>query len=382
MNKDVSLLFTGDFCPTGRFEEKMNKQPQEVLGSLNETFQNADFCFTNLEAPITKYGKAIIKTGPALKTNPEALQFLKAANVNYVTLANNHILDYGENGLIDTINALKKYEINFVGAGKSFEEASKPIILEKNSLKFGILNFAENEWSTTFDDKYGASPINEIKNFNAIKNLKEAVDYVIVVTHGGHEMFKFPSPRMKELFRFYVDCGASAVINHHTHCTSGFEVYKDAPIFYSLGNFIFDHKNHRNKIWNKGMAVNLIFSEKQIHFQIIHFDQANEEAIVKVCEPIETNIRNEELLKINKIIANDNDLNLEFQKWVNGQKKMYKSFIEPHTLKWLAKLQSKKLIPSLWRKRKKLLLLNLVKCEAHQDILVSILKDEVSHSQK
>ena len=106
----------------------------------------------------------------------------------------------------------------------------------KGDVNIAVLNFAENEWSTASSDKPGANPINPISNFNSINITKESVDIVIVITHGGHEMYRLPSPRMKELYRFYIDAGADIVINHHTHCTSGYEKYNGKFIFYSIGN--------------------------------------------------------------------------------------------------------------------------------------------------
>jgi poly-gamma-glutamate synthesis protein (capsule biosynthesis protein) len=380
MKDDVNILTTGDFCPIRRYESQMTKPPQEVLGDLYNTIKQADFTFTNLECPITNFQTPIKKTGPALKTNSSALDFLNSAGIKYVTLANNHILDYGNRGLDDTLQSLKVKKINYLGAGANFYEASKPMIIEKNGLKIAILNFAENEWSTTFYNAPGASPIHPVRNYKSIQNAKKIADRVVIISHGGHEMYKYPSPRMKELFRFYVDAGADAVLNHHTHCTSGYEIYNKAPIFYSLGNFLFDNNTATNNIWNEGMAVNLKISKESISFKIIHFNQANDNAILEICNEEETTDRINKIEKINAIIQDDSMLSDEFNLWIQSQKKMFNAFIEPRSIPFLTALQSRKILPSLWNKRKKMFLLNLIKCEAHQDILVSILKDDVSNT--
>ena len=91
--------------------------------------------------------------------------------------------------------------------------------------------------------------------FYAIEEAKKKADFVVVIAHGGHEHYNLPSPRMKKWYRFFVDAGAHAVVGHHTHIISGYEVYKDAPIFYSLGNFCFDWEGLRNMEWNNGMLV-------------------------------------------------------------------------------------------------------------------------------
>lgn len=379
MEKQINLLITGDFCPNGRYNQ-MTMQPEKILGSFFENIQKADVVITNLECPITTYNIPIKKTGPALRSTSIACEFLNSAGIKYVCLANNHILDYGPQGLEDTLRSLEEHNLNYLGAGANYKEASKPLIIEQNSLKIGILNFAENEWSTTFDDSPGASPIHPVRNFKAIQSLRKLVDKVIIITHGGHETYKYPSPRMKELFRFYVDAGADAVVNHHTHCFSGYEVYKEAPIFYSLGNFIFDHISIRNGSWNEGIAVNLGITLDSIDFGITHFNQANENAVIEICSEKESEKRNEEIESINSIIQDDILLNIEFDAWIQSQKKMFKNFIEPSSFRLLNALQTRKVLPSLWSARKKMFLLNLIKCEAHQDILVSILKDEISNT--
>jgi poly-gamma-glutamate synthesis protein (capsule biosynthesis protein) len=380
MNNKINLLITGDFCPIGRYESQMSNTPLEVLGNFCNNIQKADVVFTNLECPITTFKTPIAKTGPALKTNKKALDFLFKAGIKYVTLANNHILDYGKIGLADTLNALNEKKINFVGAGINYQEASKPIFIEKNGLKIAILNFAENEWSTTFDKLPGASPISPVRNFKAIRSAKKIADKVIIISHGGHETYQYPSPRMKELFRFYVDAGADAVVNHHTHCISGYEVYNGAPIFYSLGNFIFDHKNFRENNWNEGLAVKLIVSQESLTFDIIHFNQGNKNAVLQLSNEEEIQERENRIKEINKIVQDDTQLEREFNFWVKSQKKMFNAFIEPRSSRILVALQSRNLVPSFWSKRKKMFLLNLIRCEAHQDVLVSVLKDTTKNN--
>ena len=115
--------------------------------------------------------------------------------------------------------------------------------------------------------------------FNQIQEAKSKADFIVVVAHGGHEHYNLPSPRMKKWYRFFVDAGASAVVTHHTHIISGYEVYKDAPIFYSLGNFLFDWEGERNKPWNKSMIIRLHFEKaKPVTFHMEFVSHNNEKA--------------------------------------------------------------------------------------------------------
>jgi len=165
--------------------------------------------------------------------------YLKQLKVDAVTLANNHILDYGAKGLSDTFETLKQNKIDYVGAGNNLKEAAQPLTLEKDGQRIAILNFCENEWSIAEEDKPGANPMDIIENTNQIKAAKATHDKVICIIHGGHEYYHLPSPRMQKQYRFYVDNGADAIVGHHTHCVGGYEVYNDVPIIYSLGNFLF-----------------------------------------------------------------------------------------------------------------------------------------------
>ena len=381
IDEGVNILVTGDFYGGNRIEELILKNKYaEIFNDLLPEIKKADIAITNLESALTYSDKTIAKTGPAIKSHPKTIEALQYAGFSLVTLANNHIMDYGESGLNDTIEILKKESISYVGAGDNIQAAEKPFIFLKKGLSVAILNFAENEWSTTHGKRAGANPVDPVKNFNSIQIAKSSSDKVIVITHGGHEMYTLPSPRMKDLFRFYVDAGADAVINHHTHCESGYEIYKNAPIFYSIGNFIFDNADTKHSEWNEGMAISLMVTKTGVKFSTVHFNQNDKSLGVRLCSEAESEKRKTKLNDMNKIILNDVELEKAFHEWINRQRRLYKSFIEPHKSRVLLALQNRKFLPSLWSKRKKLFLLNLIRCEAHREVLIGILEDEISNS--
>ena len=128
------------------------------------------------------------------------------------------------------------------------------------------------------DTSAGSNPLNIVQQYYAIREAKNNATNVIVIVHGGVEHYWLPSPRMKETYRFFIDAGADAVINHHQHCYSGYEVFKKKPIFYGLGNFCFDG-NKGNKRWTTGYLVNLNLSENTVDFELIPYRQCYEEEI-------------------------------------------------------------------------------------------------------
>lgn len=235
----MHINITGDLVIKEKFLDKII-----FSHTIKQIFQKQHINIINLECPIieNKY-KPIEKTGPNIFTKKQIINHLKELNINVTTLANNHILDFGDEGLLNTCNLLKSNNIKYVGVGSNLKEAKEPLILEKEDLTVGIINFCENEWSIAGDFTPGANPVNIIDNYKQINYLKDRVDHLIVIHHGGHELHPYPSPRMKELFRFYVDMGVDIVVNHHPHCISGYECYKDKAIFYSLGNFLFTSDN-------------------------------------------------------------------------------------------------------------------------------------------
>ena len=378
----MKILLTGDFCPRDRLKEKIRAHdPTEVIDQkLLEIGRESDLFITNLECPVTLSSEPIAKTGPNLKTDDSAVSFLKKAGFNLVTLANNHIMDFGKDGLKDTIDYLNKAEMPYTGAGLVEKEKNKIFYCETDNIKLAVLNVTENEWSTSNGNQPGAKGVDPIENYYAIQEAKEKADKVIMIAHGGHEMYEYPSPEIRDRYRFYIDAGCNAVIAHHTHCVSGYEEYKGSPVFYSIGNFLFDHPKHRNAIWNKGLAVALNLKQNAITYEVIHFDQCTDKAKLRICDEPETKRRNSDLELKRKVIKDDRRLERMFEKWLKSKAKSYRSYIEPVKNRWINALQNRGYLPTLWSKRKKRYLLNVIRCESHREVLKKILENDLSHT--
>lgn len=375
---ELNVLITGDFCPSGRLGELSSKD-NKVLGGFQQLVDEADLAITNLECPITDHATPALKTGPVLKGHAEALEFLKKSGFHLVTLANNHIMDYGRKGLEDTLSYLKETGLDHVGAGMNIREAATTFYFTQGEITLAIINVAENEWSTTHGQTPGANPIDPLHVYQQIQLAKSKATHVLIITHGGHEMYELPSPRMQSWFRTFIDMGADAVVNHHTHCVSGYELYKERPIFYSVGNFLFDVPNHRNSIWNTGMGVTVSFSQDKIGFQQTFFRQCDQ---VPGLELIPSQDFNEKMQKLNSIIADEEQLNIGFAEYCRSKRRLYNAYLEPHRNKYLNALQARGWFPSLWNKKKRLYLENLIRCEAHRDVVQHILANENCDTQQ
>ncbi len=272
MTDKITLSVTGDFCP----EElllKSNPEADKMLGGLAPVFRNADFNITNLECPLTRSNTGSRKSGPHLKAGKETAALLRKLGFQAVTLANNHIMDYGSEGLNDTLAALSENGVLHTGAGQDLREAGKPLIVEVKGKSVALLNFASHEFSIAGKKKAGANPVNVIDNYRQIKDAKAVSDYQIVIVHTGIEHYSYPTPGMQKLFRFYATLGVSAVVGHHSHCISGYEVYNGVPVFYGLGNFIFKGESN-SAAWNEGLVLQIdLCQSRGISFRVYRFRQ-------------------------------------------------------------------------------------------------------------
>lgn len=379
MSNIISVGFTGDFCPINRAESALIGNSWAAgFDSIKEKFWANDLNVIDLECPLTRSNSKINKTGPHLKAIPDSVEILKHLNCRLVATANNHFMDYGQEGMLETYKMLRANQITWFGSGESIVEASEVYFHTIKDLKLSFINMTENEWTTTHGDEPGCNPLDFPSALQNIQFAKAKSDFVIVILHGGHEHYNLPSPQMKERFRFMVDAGADAVIGHHTHVISGFEIYKGKPIFYSLGNFFFDWDNRRNDPWNIGLFLSISFEKnKEPTFTFELFRQCDREVGVYLIEGAEKESLLDELKDLNKVIQNDEKLEDHFNEYVAHLSDIMLTRIQPYSGKIASGLYKRKLLPDLLGSKKRRLLLALLQCESHREVLLKTLKKVV-----
>lgn len=252
----ASILFAGDFAPINYGEYVNFKIDPEIKKLIDGT----DGFYVNLEAPITSRNKRRIKAGPGLKLNDSSIKIIKKCNISGVSLANNHVFDYGIEGIHETIDILDKNAIKSWGVGPNKAKSSEPFIIKKNNLRLAIVSYAEHEFNWISNNDWCTALLDPAANVIQIQKLADAYDFVIIFSHTGPENCHYPSPRQVTLFRHFIDSGASAVINSHSHTIMGMEIYKGKPIYYGLGNFFFPLARHKES-WYSGLIVNLSFEK-------------------------------------------------------------------------------------------------------------------------
>lgn len=371
----MKVLVSGDFAPCARLAKQIEERRFSVLfpEDIREVIKLADFSFVNFESPVVEDGyKPIPKCGPNLKCTPEAVEAVCYAGFTGVTMANNHILDFGAEGLRRSVKCCQEQGLDVVGVGENLRDAEKVLYLEKEGKKLAIINCCEHEFSIATESEAGANPLNPIRQYYAIQEARRQADHVLVIVHGGHEHFQLPSPRMQETYRFFIEAGADAVVNHHQHCYSGYEVYKGKPIFYGLGNFCFDEPQMRNGIWNEGYMVAIAFDKQKIAYELIPYTQCNEKASVKLVK--DRTSFDKCIEKLNAIIQDPKKLKKEVDEYYCSTASGMLQMHQPYEDRILNKLYRMHLLPSLVSRQKYLRLLNYIYCESHHDKHVFAIK--------
>lgn len=216
----MNILIGADLVPTrSNIDLFASGDTQTLLGEeLNNILQNADYRIFNLEVPLTDQEQPIPKCGPHLVAPTKCVAGYKAMHVDLLTLANNHILDQEQQGLLSTCSVLDVAGIAYTGVGQTPDEAAKPYIFECDGKQIGVYACAEHEFSIVTEHSAGANPIDLLETPDHVAALKEQCDYVIVLYHGGKEHYRYPSPNLQKVCRKLVEKGADLVVCQHSHC--------------------------------------------------------------------------------------------------------------------------------------------------------------------
>ena len=252
------ILAVGDF--------RLNSsKAQGMFGrDILQLLHDKELSLANLECPVSSRGIPIPKTGANLASSEQTIEALKLGKFDVAVLANNHIMDFGEEALTTTISLCQKSGIKTVGAGANLDKSYQPVLFDLKQSKVAILAFAQEEFSSAGETTAGTAKLEPTSVWRAIRQTKAIADVVIVSVHGGVELYPLPSPKTYDLYHFIVECGADAVIGHHPHILQGVEIYRGAPIIYSLGNFAFEFKQKIPACWSKGLIARLVINDKRI----------------------------------------------------------------------------------------------------------------------
>ena len=230
-----------------------------VAPDLQRRIERADLSIVNLEAPIDPRTDPIEKSGPAKHSAERTAPMLREAGVDLVTLANNHTMDYGAEGLRRTLRECDREDVAAVGAGTDHDAAIEPYRTTLGDTSVAVFSVCEQEFGVADDETAGTAWSSHPDVRTHIAEESKRTDVVVVVAHGGVEYVPFPPPQRQAQLRGYVDAGADLVVGHHPHVPQGWEVHHGTPIFYSLGNFRFDQPDRPKTRW--GLTIDLSLAD-------------------------------------------------------------------------------------------------------------------------
>ena len=277
----MKILFASDLSFNYFSEFPGRQAAKNAFAKTAEYFRKADFSVVNLENILgnKEDHTPISKSGPNLMSAEDFIEYIDVLSPSAVGLANNHTLDFGPQPMFRTMDLLKEHGYQVFGAGKNIDEAYTPVIFEKGDTRVAIFAVCENEFGVADYELAGTAGYSLGRVKRAIKNARAAGLLPIIYFHGGNECNPFPSPEKVEMYRNFVDMGACAVIAMHTHCPQGYEIYEDAPIVYSMGNFFFPQPGLMHTLmpsWSVGYMSVLNIENGKITLGIIpyKFDDA------------------------------------------------------------------------------------------------------------
>ena len=275
------MILVGDFIP----KTLGVKMPDEFRGQL---------VLANLEGPICDDGLPTSnKVGVCLHTSKKMFECSECSNVRIdesvrlaFSLANNHTMDFCEEGLRQTKEVLDAHGIPYAGAGANEEEARRPMILEEDGHRIAVFSCCERQFGMAIEDTTGCAAKGPWL-YSAIHEVKASgqADFVIVSCHAASEFSPWPCPVLRDFYHSLIDAGADCIHGHHSHVPQGFEEYHGKPIFYGLGNFVVrtpDWGTFRHYLWSVVAMVH--FADLRVTWQAIPYDVAVSLGMISVSE--------------------------------------------------------------------------------------------------
>ncbi len=242
-SESVTLLFAGDIMLSRSIEMIMKKKKDFTYHTrhVKEFMRSADLTIANFENPIR--GTKDIKKGEMVfGADPKSIKTLTELGVDVVSLANNHMFDQTGSGITRTIDTLNTSSIDGVGAGHTYNDAHTPVIKEIKGVKIAFLAYTPflPQYIKKKSSQPAVSDMNEKEITRDVNAAKKIADVVVTMFHWGDEYKTTHNKKQEIIAHAAIDAGASLVIGHHPHVIQDIKTYKDTPIIYSLGNFIFD----------------------------------------------------------------------------------------------------------------------------------------------
>ena len=379
----MKLLIGADLVPTeSNVRHFKNADAKELVSEdLLKILQAADYRIFNLETPLTDECTPINKCGSNFSASLESVAGIKKIGVDFFTLANNHIMDQGEQGLVSTMQILEKNGIAYAGVGMSVTEAYRPHVFECAGKKIGVYCCAEHEFSIVSATSAGANPYDPLVTFDHIEQLRKTVDCVIVLFHGGKEYYRYPSPELQRIGRKCVEKGADIVLFQHSHCIGCEEKWQKGTIVYGQGNFLFDDKE--NEFIRTSLLVQVTLDD---HVTVSYIPIQKDGASVKLAtDQRETILK--EFYSRSERIKDDGFVRKEYADFAKSMLGRYLAFLHggaSRNIVWkvLNRLTAGRFgaiaMKHAFRRKDMTIIYDCILCEAHRELLIQGLQNRIT----
>lgn len=369
----IKICILGDVCPTEDYKSRFDAHDEALFGKVLKLMKDADLTICNFECAATKNQEPSLKCGPSLKAEPDHVAFLKEAGVDLCSLANNHIKDYGTAGVLDTLDECRRQEMLTVGAGEAPTEAAEPVFVKIKDKTIGIISFAEEEFNIAYKDEPGANKFDPYVSFNCIQAMKKKCDYAVVLYHGGIEHYIYPSPLLQKKCRKMIDSGADLVLCQHSHCIGTEEAYGGGRILYGQGNSVFGFRSG-SKAWNEGLLVQIELGEKaDITYRLLN---ADENGIDLAAADTEKK-RLEKLKQDSEQILDPRFVEQSWKEYALSQSALDLPLLygKGRIFNKLNRILHNRLMNLTIRRKKRIITMNLIRCDAHREVVQTILEN-------
>jgi poly-gamma-glutamate capsule biosynthesis protein CapA/YwtB (metallophosphatase superfamily) len=274
--RSLRMIVGGDvFVGDRLLEDLRRKGAGYYTEDVADITEQADLHLANLEAPVTARDTTPVRKQYLLRSHPSgAREVLGQLNVDGVSLANNHVLDYEAQGLLDTMRNLNDFGIRYTGAGANREWASRPVYFERQGHTVGFLGFS-NTYPRSFwasESQPGSAYGDPELITRRVEETARQSEVTVVSFHWGSELDTRPQGYQKRLARRAVRAGADVVFGHHPHSIQPYERYRDGVIFYSLGNYFF---TTMSRDVDHGLLADVTFTEGEldrIRFHVLNIN--------------------------------------------------------------------------------------------------------------
>lgn len=299
-DNEITLTFTGDISFSKYFSNVRDEM--SILSDETDRFlSSSDYCIGNIEGPLTE-GKANTEDHFKHFSDPKCGKFLYDHNIRVWSLANNHMLDFGAQGVTDTLKVASDYDISCIGVATNEREEKAYVINGSGGIAIISLTYDRRSDSGTHCMRY--DEFSEIQK--VIKELKSTNRWCIVIAHAGDEFIDMPLPETRIIYHKYLDFGADIVVGHHPHVVQNYEIVDEKVIFYSLGNFIFDTDYQRAQPHTDiGVLLKLHITEQNYRWEnlSIIIDRKNQRISDTFTPVIFTDMKDQQYKRLWKMAA-------------------------------------------------------------------------------